>query len=458
MEEDLTNWKNVKAMYNKNYTLMYEHYERAEMHSKDGDYPFLREWYAARAYKMMVGEANYHDFSVKYLELFDKYPYHAEPVYELCQSAPLLHQRYDLYKKCLECTFEVEKNGVLEWKALCGLLVECHNLQKYDEAYEVWKNISRECVLEKIHSKYKEWVQYIIQCGNFVTEKMKAKSSYHLFRCELDSIKREGSIHDIHIVWVKGYRQYSIIQYLCVRASHELKHPTSNIYIYNDVEPDSDDSKFWWDKTKEYATIVKVTPPRFINGVDVPHPQHVADIMRVCIIYRFGGTYLDSDLLLTKSLSPLIRRLEHHHSPFGNVMMCKETDNKIWNGFIMAANPHNPFLRRWIREYETKYGNPEGGCWWAGLSVETPMRLFKSDSTDVILIDTCKFLPFGFHDDKIYQGSPLIADPYPLSYGVHLWETEAEKRGVLPKNREWFIDNPNTIFTHLFGKYVSEEA
>jgi hypothetical protein len=447
-------WKHAKVSFNGDYGLIYVHYIEIPTNYFDDVATFRHKWYTARAYMRMMGVDKYDDYKIKYGELFDAYPNHAEPVYELCQHTRSVQERYNLYKKCLSCTIEVDDSEVLEWKALCGFLVECYNLEKYDEAYNAWIKLQKGGSLEKIHDKYRDWITHVKKCGMLVAEKIKETSSYAQFRHELREMKVPKSAHNIHIVWVKGYRVYSIIQYLAVRAAYELHISHGDnfehnfIYIYNDIEPENNE---WWEKTKEYATVIHITPPKYINGKHIPHPQHIADIMRICIIHEFGGMYIDADLLLIKNVSELVKPLDKY--VFSNIIMCKETDNKIWNGLIIAK-PYNSFLRRWIREYETKYGNSEGGCWWAGLSVETPMRLYKEDNTDVVLLDTHTFLPFGFYDDGIYKTECSLESPYPLSYGVHLWETEAEKRGVLPKNKEWFETHKDTIFAHLFGKYI----
>lgn len=443
-------WKYVKSLFSKNYTLIYNHYIGAQVDDLDVISKFCNEWYTARAYKMMIGEGNYHEYREKYEALFIKYPNYAEPIYELCQSSPTVYERYELYKKCMACTVEIEKTGVLDWKAPCGFLVECYNLEKYNEAYDIWIDLQKEGILEKVGIKYLEWMGCVRKCGEAVVEKMDNMLSYTKFRSDLRNIGKTyapSTSRNTHMVWVKGYRQYSVIQYLAIRCAHDMRSVEGgNIYIYNDIEPENNE---WWELSKKYATILHVTPPTHINGKHIPYPQHVADIMRICIIYEFGGMYIDSDLLLIKNVSGIME--EYKSIPFGNVVMCKETDNKIWNGMIIAE-AHNSFLKRWIREYETKYGDASGGCWWAGLSVETPMRLYKEDCTDVVLLDTHTFLPFGFYDDSIYRNGST--NPYPLSYGIHLWETEAEKRGVLPKNREWFESNEGSIFAYLFFRYL----
>jgi len=497
-------WEEIVRVYNHDYNQIFAYYTEEQINNNDNRCPdvalaqhplynienccsnqFYRNWMAARSYKFVVGVNKYEEYKSLYEEVIDAYPHYVEPIYELCETAPSVIERFELYKKCLKCKVSDEQfrfaqaksHGclietdpeILEWKALAGFLVESYNLEKYDEAHAAFIELSKTNVLDKVDEKYSSWVTHVKKCGNDAVNKLRSISSYAQFRWELSELRKEiNGKNLIHFVWVQGHRTYSMIQYLAIRAARGNVNE-SQIYIYNDVEPENNK---WWEKTKEYATIIRITPPRYINGRIVPHAQHVADIMRVCIIYELGGTYLDSDLLLTKDITDIITKLPHKcgsfvltynvnltpidtvDNTFTDVILCKETNDKLWNGFISTSKPRNSFLKRWILEYETKYGDPSGGCWWAGLSVETPMRLYKADCTDARIIDTHTLLPFGFYDDRIYTSHFADGDPYPISYGVHLWETEAEKRGVLPKNEEWFTSHPNTIFTYLFGKYV----
>ena len=451
-------WEEVCRAYSYNYNQIFAYYTEEQVNTSivQTQY-FYRNWMAARAYKFVVGTNKYEEYKSLYQEVIDTYPNYVEPIYELCETAPTVVERLELYKRCLKCINNNEHlletdPEILEWKALAGFLVESFNLEKYDDAYSAFIELSKTNVLDKVDEKYIKWVSHVKKCGNDALAKLKSISSYAQFRSDIIGLRNlhNESSNLIHFVWVQGHRIYSIIQYLAVRAARD-KMSDCKIYIYNDIEPENNE---WWEKTKEFVTIIHITPPRYINGRNVPHAQHVADIMRVCILFELGGTYLDSDLLLTKDITDLIMP-KKSNTIFADVILCKETNDKLWNGFISSSKPRNSFLKRWILEYETKYGDPEGGCWWAGLSVETPMRLYKDDCTDARIIDTHTLLPFGFYDDRIYTSHFVEGDPYPISYGVHLWETEAEKRGVLPKNKEWFVLHPDTIFTYLFGKYVT---
>lgn len=304
-----------------------------------------------------------------------------------------------------------------------------------------------------------------------MSENTFAKFRYEISQLPKLNINSTFSIPNvIHFVWVQGWRrQFSFIQYLTIRAALDMLRP-DKIYIYNNEEPVNNE---WWDKSVSLSEveIIHVTVPRHINGKYIEWEQHVADLMRLCILFERGGIYLDFDLLLIRPIGTLLELLKNDESESNKfILMCREADEKIWNGFI-AVNSHNKFLQKWIREYETKYGTNSGGCWWAGLSVETPMRICNESDLYkdcVILLNREIFLPFYHWDNVLYNDREelnqcganedkklKVLNIFPKSYGVHLWETEAHKRNVLPLTEKYFLDRPITPFSALFCEYKS---
>lgn len=439
------------------------------------EFDFQCMWSKARTFRWSH-ESYYDKYATYYEEIFTKYPNYIEPIYELALSSTCASERRRLFKICMnrESHFHKCHNGNIKlWMAEGGYIIESYKLEKYQDAYDCWLNIKD--VLEKVDVMYDELANQITDCGIKSRDHLIGLATYARFQSELIEISKCRDVNkvpgqmDIHMVWILGNREYSLIHYLavkCARETQTINGIPPRIYIYNDGEPINN---VWWEKTKAYAHIEHITSPRHVNGTYIHTAQHSADVMRIWILYEFGGIYIDTDLLLTKSLQGISNMLVDTKKIDGSletegietrtiilndkIIMCQESDAKIWNGIIITY-PHNEFLKLWIKEYETKYGTENGGCWWAGLSVETPMRLYKHDPNQVILIQKQVFLPFNLYDDTLYHYNDT--NPYTECYGIHLWETEAEKRNVLPKNNEWFEDenNSKSIFSLMFKRYL----
>ncbi|XP_059179591.1 uncharacterized protein LOC131958522 [Physella acuta] len=77
------------------------------------------------------------------------------------------------------------------------------------------------------------------------------------------------------------------------------------VFVHGDTKP----SGYWWDKLlHENVTFVYVDQPRSVFQQEVNVMAHRADILRVLLLYKYGGTYNDNDVIWVKPLSESQRR------------------------------------------------------------------------------------------------------------------------------------------------------
>ncbi len=258
-------------------------------------------------------------------------------------------------------------------------------------------------------------------------------------------IKYRGIIPDIiHFIYLKGY-EFGLHHYIAIKSA-DIVMKWSTIYLYNDIEPENN---IWWNLTKkiESVKIIKIHPPTVINKNIITYKQHIADLMRLEILKLFGGVYFDLDMLTHKDFSNLLSQINMSNQ----LMMCKETDTRINNAMI-ACVPDCDFIAHWLNEYYTSYGNEDLDT-WGGLSVMKPFELLQLFPNTIIL-DTPTFLPFDyFHTDFFKNNNNSIS--FDNSFGIHLWDTEQQKRGILPASIDE-LENSKSKFWYLF-KYLLEE-
>lgn len=128
----------------------------------------------------------------------------------------------------------------------------------------------------------------------------------------------------------------------------------------------------------------------------------VADYARLQVLEREGGFYLDTDMLLLKSLSPLTE----HSCVLG------EEEKGVISAGMLGAIPGHPYITK-AREY---YDQSNGAI------ITIPRALTKvfNDYEDKTSIEVCPphyFYPFDQNTVKKYTGQKLPDD----IYGVHLW-------------------------------------
>ena len=123
---------------------------------------------------------------------------------------------------------------------------------------------------------------------------------------------------------------------------------------------------FWWEKAQTNIPVIQMVhrnAPTSIFGNPVNVPEHQSDIVRLEAVMRYGGIYMDLDMIILKSFDPL---------RVYDVTMGLESPGFLANGMIIAK-PNATFLTIWHDEYRTFKDYQ-----WAEHSVMLPYRLWKA--------------------------------------------------------------------------------
>lgn len=128
----------------------------------------------------------------------------------------------------------------------------------------------------------------------------------------------------------------------------------------------------------------------------------VSDYIRLVKLYEEGGVYLDTDMMIVKSITPLLKC---------NLLLGEEEDGVISAGMIGSV-PHHPFIAQ-AKSYYEKDNAP---------LVTIPValtRAFKDlDSKEgVTVLDKEYFYPFSQTEIRKF-GKVKLGEK---TYGVHMW-------------------------------------
>lgn len=172
--------------------------------------------------------------------------------------------------------------------------------------------------------------------------------------------------------------------------------------------------KIWRNPLPRYATRAF----KLGNG----HYNMQADIIRLELLYKYGGVYCDTDMVIFKSINPIF---ENSKPDIDEFYICYE-DEKGHPGLLantwMACNPGNPtliYLIRLLNEIKPLHIRQNGDIW--AQSTKTGPKFLTDHVQDrlhlfTILSDSL-FYP-EWCDTK--NRNPKSED-YPDSYGFHLW-------------------------------------
>ena len=246
----------------------------------------------------------------------------------------------------------------------------------------------------------------------------------------------------IHFIWLTGpkSREFSYINYLAVRAAGLCQLPEQIIIWTNDPPK----GNVWWDKAAYYCEIRHINAPDFINGTPINYVQYQSDILRLEILIAHGGIFMDSDMLLLRSVDPLMGE---------PLTLFEESPSSIANGLIFAA-PNSTFLRYWYDALPVAMRSPV----WAYHAVVLPVELSRKYPDLVRVMDQSHFFPLDLKRNYLLEEDPNQIEESVQrignAYGIHVYETYW--RDYIKGVDEDFLLGKDTLMAHLFRRLVED--
>ena len=102
--------------------------------------------------------------------------------------------------------------------------------------------------------------------------------------------------------------------------------------------------------------ITKNTLPLYVKKSELPHrfydgketPQHCSDIVRVMLLYKYGGVWVDGSTIMMRPLDWVLEEFNNTNIHYLGYYMPSFTTNKekpIIENWFMASKPNTKFLR-----------------------------------------------------------------------------------------------------------------
>ena len=246
----------------------------------------------------------------------------------------------------------------------------------------------------------------------------------------------------IHFIWFSKGKDLRLFNYIAMKSAMD-HNPTYQIYLHCDEEPKNN---IYYDKLKDKITLNKIVEPEYINNHFVEWFQNKADYVRLNVLKKFGGIYLDTDYILLKPLDMFL----NHRFVMG---LERDNNNDFLCNAVIMCEPNNEIIKEWINIYDNSWGE-EFIPFWTGHSVMIPAQLRHKYNYLMTIYDNITFYPFLWDDLSILHDEDNCED-YDGSYGIHLWDTEASKTNLLPNDISYFMTKDNA-FTRLFSTHVEE--
>jgi protein O-GlcNAc transferase len=243
-----------------------------------------------------------------------------------------------------------------------------------------------------------------------------------------------------------GYTEFLYIHYLAIKTCYD-NNSDATIYLYNTTQPQNN---IWWNNILEYVTLVQTNPPEQIFNNKLNTYAHRADIIRLEKLIKYGGIYLDIDVLTLQSFKPLLNNMKK------DCVMGFQAKNTQYEGLCNAtiiAKPNSEFLLKWYDNYKTFNGEE-----WDVHSVHLPKKLADENPNMVEKYDQETFFPVSWwfsEKYKLFSKDKDVKLELDNTYSMHMWETKWNN--ILMKiNPEYIIKNDNK-FCELFRGNISKK-
>lgn len=205
--------------------------------------------------------------------------------------------------------------------------------------------------------------------------------------------------------------EFQLIDYLVLLSARKHIQP-DQIYLHYSIEP----TGYWWLKAKQDVklnlTLNQIPSITSIYNHPLYHHAHRNDIARLEILNKYGGIYLDLDVLVLKSFSNLISNPYQVEAIFA---WENQQFNAICNAVIIA-----PIYSKFLQRIHQSYQSFNSSC-WACHSVLLTGQLANIYSNEVyVLPSNAFFQPSWSHIEELYVYNQYN---FKNNYACHLWNS-----------------------------------
>ncbi|EJT99593.1 hypothetical protein DACRYDRAFT_109692 [Dacryopinax primogenitus] len=216
----------------------------------------------------------------------------------------------------------------------------------------------------------------------------------------------------------------------------------------------------YWDLLAPHITLSPLTPPQEVYGHPLAHFAHKADVLRLQLLIAYGGVYVDIDTYVLRSFDRA--GLYTQDVVLGMEMSPDSRRTSLEPGglcnAVIVARSDAPFLKRWLKSYETFDGSV-----WAGHSVAKSWELALLHPRELtVLSHRAMFYPLWREEDIDWVHKPSKAGAEggweffksgQLTY--HAWESLAMQ--YLGPMTPSSVLKGETSFTRMARAFVGPE-
>ena len=244
--------------------------------------------------------------------------------------------------------------------------------------------------------------------------------------------------------FVKLGGNFRIIKWLAVMSATKFIKPDSITFFASEALRGC-----WWNRTKSFVNVEIVPKQAWVtklNGKQVTELAHKSDFLRIEMLYRRGGIYMDTDIIVQNSFDPLLNE---------QVILSEELPGVPDVG-VLVARKHSCFMCNFMKK---ACQNFNGG--WTSHSVQTLRNMYKHDwkkyNGGMILKRRVGFVTFDWSEIReLYEVNiKKLSFDVSQAYSIHLYNHIAAKYLKKLSNYTWISENPSAV-AHAIRRVLPE--
>ena len=223
----------------------------------------------------------------------------------------------------------------------------------------------------------------------------------------------------------------------------------------------------WWRQIKQLVEPRVVKVPDYIHGRPLVHFAHQSDVVRLQVLQKLGGIYLDMDTISIRPLTPFRK-----HS----FVIGKQTTIFPWNwkqclkksmmegtthyfrrpiaglcNAVLLSEAKSPFLNIWLNAYKNfrSTGRDE---YWDEHSVKIPHQLAKKHSDCIHQASEWAF-HYPLFDVSGLKDLFVHNKQFPKAYVHHLWDSFSREKYLNALTIET-IKSRDTTYNVIARRYL----
>ena len=232
--------------------------------------------------------------------------------------------------------------------------------------------------------------------------------------------------------------------WLAIVAAMKYIRPTKiNLFTRDDTKPNC------WMRRLDLISgvnVIGLTPKQWlekVNNVSIPYVEHQSDLLRNAILYRYGGIYMDTDAIATKSFDSLLSQY--------SIILGQNLVNNTGNGLIVAR-PQSCLMC----DYASSACETYDGSWTKHSTVSLS-DLVKTNSKKynlLLLSHTTGFFPFSWKKKHFHQLFDVNSNQVSFSatqvYALHLFGSKFPE-DIMERfnNLMWINESPSILASHI---------